>query len=45
MYGFESNAVLDELAPKERSSPSAYKVDGVRYIYGSRRNLGDFKGS
>ena len=39
MFGLESNAVLDELASKERSSPSAYKVDGGRYIYG-RRNLG-----
>ena len=38
MIGFESN-VLDELASEERSSQSAYKVDGVRYIYG-RRNLG-----
>ena len=45
MYGLESNAVLDELASKERSSPSAYKVDGGRYIYGSRRNLGDLKGA
>ena len=36
MIGLESNAVLDELSSKERSSPSAYKVDGGRYIYGGR---------
>ena len=44
MIGLESNAVLDEPASEERSSPSAYKTDRGRYIY-LRRNLGGLKGA
>ena len=43
MTGLESNAVLDELASEERSSPIACKENGGRYIY-LRRNLGDLNG-